>query len=260
MNSQKDGALSYARTWLDAADEFRQAAGIDSKYFKILEAFRAANPRGGAMPEPEEGFAGSFQDFERDIAQRIGFPQFAEILARQLTDEVDRSQAEMFARRLTALDEFLTGFGCARGRLLRVGLLKRLDSIINAPPHALRVRALVDYYYSHAARLYHSQQSKGGRPLTELVAELQWRQLIPGLFHARLKALEENGPIHANFLKVDPERIKIQVANCREEQSGNLSERCSQERAVAAVSGAIFCIPKVILNHPAKDSIPWASL
>ncbi len=110
MNSQKDSALSCVRIWLDAADEFRQEAGIDSRYFKILEAFSSANPR-GSLPEPEERFAGSFQEFESDIIQRIAFPKFAEILARQLADEVDVSQADMFSRRFIALDKFLTGFG-----------------------------------------------------------------------------------------------------------------------------------------------------
>ncbi|RLC09828.1 MAG: hypothetical protein DRI57_21410 [Deltaproteobacteria bacterium] len=111
MNTQKDSALAYARTWLDAADEFRQEAGIDSEYLKLLEAFRAANPRSESPPEPEEGFAGSFQEFERDITQRIAFPKFAEKLARELADEVDKAQADMFSRRITALDKFLTGFG-----------------------------------------------------------------------------------------------------------------------------------------------------
>ena len=137
-----------------------------------------------------------------------------------------------------------------------MGLLKRLDSIINAPPpHALRVRALVDYYYSHGARLYHSQHSNGGRPLTELVSELEWRQVAPGLFHANLKALEENGPIYANFLKVDPERIKIQVANCRE-QTGDLSEHCIQERAVAAVSGGYFLYSESDIEPPSQRYDP----
>ena len=107
MNRQKDAT----RTWLEAADEFRQEAGIDSKYFKLLEAFRSLNPRGGSPPEPEELFEGSFQEFEHYIAQRIAFPKFAETLARQLANEVDGSQADMFSRRITALDKFLTEFG-----------------------------------------------------------------------------------------------------------------------------------------------------
>ena len=111
MNSQKDSVVSYTRTWLDAADEFRQEAGIDSQYFQVLEAFRSANPRSESPPEPEERFAGSFQEFERQIIQRIAFPQFKEILARQLANEVNSSQADMFSRRITDLDRFLTGFG-----------------------------------------------------------------------------------------------------------------------------------------------------
>jgi hypothetical protein len=55
---------------------------------------------------------------------------------------------------------------------------------------------------------------------------------------------------------VDPARIKIQIANCREEQSGNLFERCIQERAVAAVSGGYFLYSESDIEPPSKRFDP----
>ncbi len=92
--------------------------------------------------------------------------------------------------------------------------------------------------------------------MAKLVSELRWRRLIPGLFHARLKALEENGPIHVNFLKADPSLIKIQVVNCREEQSGDLSELCIQKRAIAAVSGGYFLYSESDIELPSRRFDP----
>jgi len=98
--------------------------------------------------------------------------------------EVDADQARMFGRRFRAVDQTLADLAPGEARVLRVGLRQRLEEILAGPgPRALRVRALADFYGSHAGVL--AWRGRGGE-LAALLDPVPWRPVAPGVRHARL--------------------------------------------------------------------------
>ena len=110
MSHEKHTAPTCPPTWLDSAAAFGRECGIDAEFLRILEAFCSANPRTGTAPEPETQFEGDFSELERVTLKKVTSPEFAGELSRKLAVEVDGTQAEMFARRVVAVEKFIAGF------------------------------------------------------------------------------------------------------------------------------------------------------
>ncbi|HLT34775.1 MAG TPA: phosphodiester glycosidase family protein [Enhygromyxa sp.] len=246
--------MPAARSWLVVCDEFAVEHAVPRELFELLFCFRAADPRGGPPPPPEPSFAGDFAELERALIE-------ADPLARvgaALCEDVDAEQAELFARRVAAVDRALAGLGDARGRLLRVGLRQRLAGMLAAPgPRAVRVRALADFHYSQLGRL-RAGPSAAGPTLAEHVARLEWREVSPGIEHGRIAGSTRAGPVHVNLLRVDPGQVRLEVHDCRDAVARGLSfaDHGVELGATAAVSGGFFLYSEPDIEPPSARFDP----
>ncbi|MCB9762149.1 MAG: phosphodiester glycosidase family protein [Alphaproteobacteria bacterium] len=228
--------------WQRACARFVDAEGLDPGVLPLLDAFG-----GPARVEPTRAFA----ELEAGAAALLDLDAR---IARRLTEEVDGPQAAMFARRLRAVHARLGVLAAARpeARVLRVGLLQRAAEILDAPkPRALRIRALADFYYSHAALLQHG----AGPPLEEAVAAARWREVGPGVAHARITGPSDFGPLHVNALRVRGGRLR--VLDTQATAPGvSFAEVMRSRGATAGVSGGFFLYSESDIQPPAAQGDP----
>lgn len=246
--------LGRVSTWLDAAERFARAQGLPEEHVAVLRCFAGPEPRGGPPPPPEEPWEGDFAALER---LRLREPLAG--IADHLDQEVDRAQAELFARRLHAVDTALASLADDVGRLLRVGLRQRLRGIVVAPAaRAIRIRALADFYFSYAGLHLHRRSGVPGPSVEQLAAEAAWRSVAPGVEHARLAGASDMGPLHVNLLRVDPRRVHLEVEDCREVvRRGEPFESHVRGRgAIAGVSGGFFLYSEPDIAPPSQRFDP----
>jgi hypothetical protein len=245
--------MPAARSWLVVCDEFGVEHEVPRELFELLFCFRAADPRGGPPPPPEPTFAGDFAELERtlldgDALARVGVA---------LRGDVDADQAELFGRRVAAVDRALAELGSASARLLRVGLRQRLSGMLAAPrPRAVRVRALADFYYSQLGRM--RVATIRAPTLAEHVARLEWRAVAPGLEHARIAGPTRDGPAHVNLLRLDPDRVRMAVHDCRAAlaRGSSFVAHSLELGAIAAVSGGFFLYSEPDIEPPSARFDP----
>lgn len=241
-------------TWLDAAEGFARARGLSEEHVAVLRCFAGPEPRGGPPPPPEEPWEGDFVALER---LRLREPLAG--IADHLDLEVDRAQAELFARRLHAVDLAIAGIGDDVGRLLRVGLRQRVRGIVAAPAgRATRIRALADFYFSYAGLHLHRRSGTPGPAIEALVAGVQWRPVAAGVEHARLAGGSDMGPLHVNLLRVDPRRVRLEVEDCRAvvRRGETFASHVRARGAAAAVSGGFFLYSEPDIEPPSQRLDP----
>ncbi len=247
-------------TWIEvalrfAAEESHAAIG---ELGTVLSAFAAPWPRGGPAAPPERRFSGDLVALEREHVADDAIARIAGVLV----EEIDRGQAELFARRTRAVDELLAALatreaqGDRHARVLRVGLRQRLAGVLAAAgPRAPRVRALADFYYSHACRHVH-RLSGGDRlpPLAAAIAALRWRELAPGLAHATLDGAFAEGPTHVSLLRVDPRLQPLDVVDCRADAEAGVPfvQTVARHGARAATSGGFFLYSEADIAPPSR--------
>ena len=120
----------------------------------VTVCVRAARQQGlpGSLETVLEAFSGSasrsFADFQALAADTDAcVSTLAERIIAALDGAVDRGQAEMFARRFSAVEALLGEDSAPEAVILRIGLVQRMEEMLSASPtSALRVRALVDFY------------------------------------------------------------------------------------------------------------------
>lgn len=245
--------LTFVSTWLDAVVQFAQRHDIADRDVELLRCFAGPEPRGGPPPPPEEPWDGDFESLER--------ARLAESLdgIAAVLDEVDPPQAEIFARRLRAVDTAIASLGDDMGRLLRVGLRQRVRSILaSSRIRATRVRALADFYFSYVGLHLHRRSGRAGPALETLVQGAQWRRVRSGLEHACLEGPSDLGPLRVNLLRVDPQRVRLRVVDCRAsvERGEAFTTHVSQRGAVAAVSGGFFLYSEPDIEPPSQRFDP----
>lgn len=250
-----------ARIWLQACFDFAQAHGIEARYVDALHAFAYPNPRGGPPPPPEPRWSEDFEALERlRCATPLDAPEPRGLLVTNLSLEVDAGQAELFARRVAAVERQLTALGDATGRLLRVGLRQRLQGILQAPrPRALRVRALADFYYSFAGRWLHARRVGVAAPsLTEATSSLTWEPVFDGGELAVIDGVFSGGPVHANVLRLRPETVRAQVLDCRAAVARGIPFAAHVDTlgALAAISGGFFLYSEPDIDLPSRRFDP----
>ncbi len=253
--------MSSTRVWLQACFDFAHAHGIEERDVDALHAFAYPNPRGGPPPPPEARFEGDFEALEQHLCSMSledAMPRDAMI--ENLAAEVDPAQAEIFARRIAAVERQLIALDDATGRLLRVGLRQRLHGILAAPrPRALRVRAVADYYYSYAGRWLHARASDDPpRPLGPTLHALPWVSVFDGGELATIEGVFAGGPVHAHVLRVRPGTVRAQVVDCRDavEQRISFGDYVRERGAIAAVSGGFFLYSEPDIVAPARRFDP----
>ncbi len=240
--------------WLLACRSAVLERGLDPACLEVLEAF----PRRG--PPPEEAPVEMAQ-----LERTIYVPGLAKRIVAALDGEVDRDQAELFSRRFVALMDLLSTLasGVQEAGVLRVGASCRMTEILAAdPPRALRVRALVDFYTSHASLLHHRAALGGDAPcLEELVERVRWTEAVPGLEQALIEGPSELGPVHVNLLRAA--RPRLQALDCR-----RLARRAGQgfvqqtvrADAMAAISGGFFLYSEPDIEPPSRRTDPVGML
>jgi hypothetical protein len=251
----RGGKAVSERSWLLICDEFAHAHAVAREWFEVLFCFRAADPRGGPPPPPEPTFAGDFAALEASLLA-------ADMLARVgavLGEDVDADQAELFARRIAAVDRALAELGDASGRLLRVGLRQRLTGILAAPrPRAVRIRALADFYYSQLGRHRAGTLAVGAPTLAERIARIEWRAVGEGLEHGCIAGPTRAGPVNVNLLRVDPSRVRLEVHDCRPAlaRGSSFADTTLELGATAAVSGGFFLYSEPDIAAPSARFDP----
>lgn len=241
-------------TWLDVAGEHARRRGVSDSILEALHAFAGPQPRGGPPPPVEMPWAGDFAALERACLLHD-----LRAIGPDLAQEVDTAQADLFGRRLVAVDGALADLADEVGRVLRVGLRHRLAGILEAPrPRALRVRALADFYFSVASRHRFARASRGGPTVAELVATLTWEAIAPGLRYARLAGVTVDGPVHANLLSIVPGEVRLSVEDCREPlaRGVDFSAFVRDAGAAAAISGGFFLYSEPDIEPPSRRHDP----
>ena len=253
--------MGLARIWLQACLDFARRHGVESPYVDALHAFAYPNPRGGPPPPPEPRWSEDFEALERTLC-RVALDDAGprEVLVDNLSREVDAAQARIFARRIAAVERQLIGLDDATGRVLRVGLRRRLEGILSAPrPRALRVRALADFYYSFAGRWLHARSVGGETPsLVEAVKSLRWNEPFEGGALATLEGQLDTGPVHANILRIEPGAVRARVLDCRDAVARQVpfAEHVTQVGAIAAISGGFFLYSEPDIEPPSHRFEP----
>jgi hypothetical protein len=227
---------------------------VPPAFVEALAAFDHPNPRGGPPAPAEMPWEGDFEALEQHT---IEHPRVADDLAT----EVDAPQAEMFARRLEAVDQMLASTRDPTSRLLRVGLHHRLRGILDAPrPRALRVRALADFYYSWAGRHLHQRAHAGEAlpTLDALVDMMHWHTVAPGLERATIEGLTVEGPVHVNVLRVCVDAIRLEVIDCRGAvmRGEPFADVVASRGAIAGVSGGFFLYSEPDIEPPSSRFDP----
>lgn len=188
----------------------------------------------------------SFRSLEHEA--RAAARRLDQAIVDALDGEVDAGQARMFARRhrdVTTLLESLSP-GSPEARVLRIGLWRRLVDVLAAPPpRALRVRAVVDFYYSMAALTRHA--ADGGPGLAERVAALAWDRVASGVRHACLDGRTDEGPLLVHILEVEP-GCRVQARDTR--GVPDLASFVTEQGACAGTSGGFFLYSEPEIRAP----------
>lgn len=234
-------------SWLDRCLAFAEAHG-GAGVLPVLDAFGVGVKLGDAPP---------FEALE--AAARAGVAARAAAIVEAACTEVDRPQAEMFARRYGAVAALLDRLAArhVEARILRVGLDRRLGEILTDPrPRALRVRAAVDFYYSRGAMLHHASDEP--RPdLRTLVSRAVWRPVRPGVDHGVIDGVGTKGPVHINVLRVARGAARLVCVDCREDGEGvSLGAVAVAHGAFAAVSGGYFLYSEPDIAAPFRRFDP----
>jgi hypothetical protein len=218
------------------------AARLDEKLPEILRAF--------GQEGREYGDADAFGSLEGEARGRV--PGLPDAIVGAL-DEVDEAQARLFARRFSGVYEILGTLEGPEARVYRVALVARLLEILAAPrPRALRVRALCDYYYSHAALLHHRGP---GATLEQLLDASPWRTLQSGLSYSKVEGSSELGPVHLNLLRLRGGRIRSVDA-----RGQDFSQLVQSSGAGAGVSGGFFLYSEPDIASPSERGDPVGML
>lgn len=251
-----------ARPWQTSCEQFVLADKLDPACLKVLSAFprldEDAASAAGASGDPTHGFT---ELEERAVSLTVSLPSKIVDCA---SAEVDRPQAEMFARRWSAVAKFIQSVGSKLGeaRVLLIGLTHRLEEVLLAPPpRVLRIRAITDFYYSQAGILHYAHEARKDRtpvrPLAALYDRMRWQKINRGVFHGTLAGLTARGPVNVNLLKVERGKALVTVRDCRNAGNGKDFEAFARaEGALAAVSGGFFLYSEADIEEPAARFDP----
>lgn len=258
-------------TWFQLAKAEVEQKGLDPAISDVLCAF------GG--PDHAPGPA----SLSLDLADTVLLVQ--EIPAA-LSAEIDTDQANMFARRFLSvaalLDEQEEQENAKSNknnhkndtnqphltlpRILRIGLYRRAHQIlhIDPPPRALRLRALVDFYWSQAVVLWgqaHQQWNEVNIPpsLTAWVRDttIHYESIAPGCRHATLQgATRDGGPVHINILRLRNVKLRTVDARASQLHDNQAWTTLGGPQAVAAISGGFFLYSEPDICEPSKRTDP----
>ncbi|MDF1664906.1 MAG: phosphodiester glycosidase family protein [Planctomycetota bacterium] len=200
-----------------------------------------------AFGGPSTGLEAPFEKIESQAT--VLAPTVGERIPESLPT-IDPAQAALFGRRFISVCQLLTAMDQIESRVLFVGLVARMDEVLNAPPpRALRVRAICDFYYSQTARIHHRGST---RTLADVVAKTSWTKIAKGVRHATLTEKTQLGPVNINVLAIAPGG-RIRTIKCGDQ---SLLELMKAHGAVAGVSGGFFLYSEPDIEPPSHRNDP----
>ena len=256
--------------WLAICGEFAKEQDVPVPILRVLDAFGRVNGRGNGKKEGEVGPAGStgqevasFAELEKEAIDSLAAlpPRIAEFL----DGAVDSEQAGMFSRRFAAVRQMLEELApkSAAARVLRVGLAKRTNAILAGPPDALRVRAIIDFYYSYAGIVHYrtTGASVGCRApkLKAFAGAIKWNKVHRGCFHGVLAGMTAQGPMHINVLRLERARFDFKTTTVLGPDSPAdepFHDFVARTGAIAATSGGFFLYSEPDTKPPAARFDP----
>lgn len=239
-----------AATWIEICERFARAEGVPAWVTEDLGPFAAPFPRGGPPAPAEPAWQGTFEALEAAWPAPLPKDEVAAVLAA----EAEGRQPRIFARRAHAVEAILLKLATPAARILRVGFRIRLDGICRMPgPRLRRVRALADFYYSLAARLRHPEWAQDPTGLAELLERVELRAIGDGVEHGVLDGLARGMPVHVNLLRIDPRKVRIEVADLSPQtHAGVPFGEALGEGVVAAISGGFFLYSEDDIEPPSR--------
>lgn len=212
--------------WRAACLEEARALGVAEAWAEILAAFEAPAGPGdtGALPAR---------------------------IAQALQSEVDPDQAALFARRYAQVAHLLEGLAAPEARWLAALLPHRAAGLLAAPPpRATRIRALVDFVFSHAAVVAHRDPDAPSP--AQRVRSAGLVEVAPGVAHATVAGPSSEGPLHLNLLRLSAARLEALDAR----PWPAFDDLCAERRAVAAFSGGFFLYSEPDIAPPSVRGDP----
>lgn len=238
--------------WIRTCRTFAAEQGLDASIVVKLHAF--GGPTSRNMKQEEFG---GLERFTKTLRTKL-----PRRIIETLDGEIDRPQAEMFARRFSSVADLLLGESEERteARVLFIGLIIRTAEVLQAAlPRALRVRAVADFYYSQCALIHHLRpQTEEPQHYRALQANHPWQEVAPGVAWQRVEGLSPNGPVHINTLRTKNPILRMQdIRHLREQLS--FAEYSLQLGAVAAISGGFFLYsePDILLPSRRFDPVGY---
>jgi len=232
--------------WRDEAAAYARKHGLSARWTRALAAFAPQDVH-VATDRPEIRAA---QD---EVA-------LGDCLERMLGRDVDVAQAAMFRRRFDAVTAWLSDLADEHpeATLLVMGLLGRVREILACPyDRVLRVRSLVDFYYSQAGLLAHGV-GPDSPPAASLFRDPRWSDIAAGLQIATLDGFTDSGPQIAHAMRIDPAHVDLvaRVFTDEEAHSAAFGPRTAQLGAIAATSGGFFLHSEADIEPPSQRYDP----
>lgn len=246
------------KTWLELCAEALGDEPLRAFVLETLSAFRGPFPRSDQAAPRELLSSGSFELLIQEHSRGLDA-----LHEERWRTQVNAAQAELFVRRISAVDELLDSLRDHHGTLvsetLRLGLRIRCADMVRLGVRpAIRLRALADFYYSRAVLLRHGLTSLNTDVLRTTAQQLRWT-VVPGekgLWHARYSGTLAWGPQHITALKLDPNRYRIEILELAPDASEDLLERLEHRNAVAGSSGGFFLYSEPDIEMPSARYEP----
>lgn len=185
------------KDWLTICHHYATRMQI-LQWTSVLQAF------GGAQGGSNRQYTG-FESLYAEVVKKVD--DIAKQIVLHVSTEVDLPQAEMFSNRFLGVVEILRQEGHPAAKMFLIGLVLRTQEILcHGDSLALRVRAIVDFYYSQGARLAYCDNDTVDS-LEDLIDRVSWSNVEQGIIHGQLCGVTQNGPIYANILKLTERTI-----------------------------------------------------
>ena len=237
------------RSWLQICHDYAQRESSVLPWLSVLDAFGQQNLDLGRDTQLQ-GL--SFSDLFRRSVNQV--EELSRSIVSAVSVEVDTAQAQMFSRRFLSVVDILQDLSCKNlvAKVLLVGLVHRLQDILLAKRNlALRVRAVVDFYYSQGALLFHRDEE--APIIADLISKIHWSEVETGIFHGRICGSTRHGPVHINLLRIVNRRIFTRDFR---DLSGDFASQLKHLGCAFGISGGFFLYSEPDIITPQKRGDP----
>ena len=250
---------------------FSSVRDRDSSRLRMQELLDEAAGRNLVKEALETGLTAIGEAFLMETAEELTevAAGVAPRIETSLAPRVGSDQAAMFKRRFIALGDLLGELSAEpegeAAPVISAALTVRAEQVLSETGSGVtrRIKDLIDYYYALASRLHCSIEGKNHPPEPDYGA-LEWRPVRDGVEFATVRGRFENGPLHANFLRIDPRRVTITTAAAADQhlqaaEPGDWSDLpviAARHGALEATTGGFFLYSEENLPPPMKRGDP----